>query len=410
MPESAQATIARIAQAEGIDPAYALAVAERESNFNPNAGGKGSIRGLYQMSGQIRREQGLSDKASVEDQTRAFARHTKAMRGEMAGAMGRQPTWDETYAGHYWGGNRAGRVISGAHSGLAPSDVFSARELADNPELAKGASMGALAKRVTGDIAQRRARFGANASPTDEAGFAGFGQPEQAQGISVTKTPSAAVVPDKPTRDAGTPDRTRNGVDFAQFGSAGGKGVQVAGPDSAVDFSQFGMGNDDPRLKNFERNKAWTKPGAGNFNTDLADREPQFRQWVKDNKVPFDPDATGPQDYDMRGFYQGMLRGHPAAKSAVNQNDGKLHYPDNWKTPYHESFSADSQWATPDAPKWNPQDQLVAPDGAVIFDERAKNKPQSDARPGTEVDLSRYGQPMTPMPQPVTAFAPPGGM
>ena len=48
-----------------------------------------------------------------------------------------------------------------------------------------------------------------------------------------------------------------------------------------------------------------------------------------------------------------------------------MHFPDFWKTPYHESFSAESQWADPaKAPKWNAQDQLVLPDGTVVFDEK----------------------------------------
>ena len=71
--------------------------------------------------------------------------------------------------------------------------------------------------------------------------------------------------------------------------------------------------------------------------------EPAFRKWVKDNKVPFDPDAKGPQDYDMRGFWKALQAGDEKAKSGIDPNDGKLHYPDYWKTPYHETFSAESQ-------------------------------------------------------------------
>ena len=74
----------------------------------------------------------------------------------------------------------------------------------------------------------------------------------------------------------------------------------------------------------------------------------------------------------MRGFYKAMLAGNSMATSAVNPNDQKLHYPDYWKTPYHKSFSNESQWADPaKAPRWNEKDQLVMPDGTVVFDERA---------------------------------------
>lgn len=122
------------------------------------------------------------------------------------------------------------------------------------------------------------------------------------------------------------------------------------------------------------RNAPFVAPGAGNFNTQLSPlQENQFRDWVVQNKVPFDPSA-GPSDYDMRGFYSALQAGHPMATSALNANDGLTHYPDYWKTPLHESFSSESQWAGPNAPKWNDKDQLVTPDGRVVFDERNRKK------------------------------------
>jgi hypothetical protein len=69
----------------------------------------------------------------------------------------------------------------------------------------------------------------------------------------------------------------------------------------------------------------------------------------------------------MRGFWQSGGGG-----TAVNPNDNMLHFPDTYKTPYHQSFSAESQWALPNAPTWNSQDQLVTPDGRIVFDERNK--------------------------------------
>lgn len=120
----------------------------------------------------------------------------------------------------------------------------------------------------------------------------------------------------------------------------------------------------------YTRNQPYVAQGAGGFNTELAPlQEMQFQKWVGDNKVPFDPNASV-QDYDMRGFYRALQQGHPKAVSAVNPNDSQMHYPDYWKTPYHESFSGESQWAGPVAPKWNDKDQLVAPDGRILFDER----------------------------------------
>jgi hypothetical protein len=112
------------------------------------------------------------------------------------------------------------------------------------------------------------------------------------------------------------------------------------------------------------------QPGA-TFNTPLGQlHEMAFRQWLTQNQVPFNPSA-GTTDYDMRGFYQALQQGNPVAQTAVNPNDQQMHYPDFWKTPLHQSFSSESQWARPGAPQWINDSQLAAPNGKVVFDERA---------------------------------------
>lgn len=94
----------------------------------------------------------------------------------------------------------------------------------------------------------------------------------------------------------------------------------------------------------------------------------QFRQWLKDNAVPFNPDAQ--QDYDMRGFYKGVQQQNPHAQSSVNENDGQLHFNDYYKMPWHDTYSSESKGAGPDAPSWNKQDQLVDPSGKIMYDEK----------------------------------------
>lgn len=116
----------------------------------------------------------------------------------------------------------------------------------------------------------------------------------------------------------------------------------------------------------------WVKPGNHTFNTALPLRdELAFNAWLQDNKVPFDPRAST-SDYDMRGFWQALQSGNPMAKTAIDPNDNMMHFPDYWKTPYHHTFSAESQWALPSAPKWNDQDQLIGSDGGIVFDGRQK--------------------------------------
>lgn len=122
----------------------------------------------------------------------------------------------------------------------------------------------------------------------------------------------------------------------------------------------------------FEKNKPYVKAGDNVYNTALSpEEEVRFRQWVAANNVPFDVSAKV-SDYDMRGFWKALQTGDSRAATAVNPNDKQIHYPDFWKTPYDASFSAESQWANPvTAPRWNDKDQLVLPNGKVIYDERA---------------------------------------
>lgn len=128
-----------------------------------------------------------------------------------------------------------------------------------------------------------------------------------------------------------------------------------------------------PADVNFAKNAKYAKAPGGDFQTYLsAADEAKFQMWVKRNAIPFDPSPKA--DYDMRGFYAALQKKDPAAKTAVNPNDNRMHFPDTWKTPYHQSFSNESKFADPaKAPKWNERDQLVDPTtGAVVFDERAK--------------------------------------
>lgn len=121
------------------------------------------------------------------------------------------------------------------------------------------------------------------------------------------------------------------------------------------------------------RNQAYVLPGIHTYNTRLSsDDERSFRRWVEKNKVPFDVSAPV-SDYDMRGFWTALQQGKPIATTAIDPNDKRIHYPDYWKTPLHQTFSAESQWANPArAPAWNDRDQLVLPNGQVIYDDRAQ--------------------------------------
>lgn len=144
--------------------------------------------------------------------------------------------------------------------------------------------------------------------------------------------------------------------------------------------------------KNYERNKAYSKPD--DYVTQLNPKsEAQFRAWLAANKVAFNVNDKI-SDYDMRGFWLALQAKDPMAVSAVNPYDKQIHYPDRWKTPYHETFSAESQWAKPGAPSWNKDDQLVLPSGELVFDSRK-------AAASAVVQA-----PQTPSPQEITPDAP----
>jgi len=120
----------------------------------------------------------------------------------------------------------------------------------------------------------------------------------------------------------------------------------------------------------FDRNLPYARPGPYMTTLDPAD-EQQFRAWVTANKVPFNPNDPV-ADYDMRGFWLAAQMGDPSASTAVDPNDGRLHFTDKFKTPYHETFSNESQYAQPTAPRWT-GDQLIDAHGKVIFDDKAVN-------------------------------------
>jgi hypothetical protein len=81
--------------------------------------------------------------------------------------------------------------------------------------------------------------------------------------------------------------------------------------------------------------------------------ESQFRYWVHQKHVPFDPNHW-PQDYDMRGYWLHVIK--PGGVW------GGGHFPDTYKTPYDTSFSHESKYAKPGTPfYWH---------GNLLIDER----------------------------------------
>lgn len=93
----------------------------------------------------------------------------------------------------------------------------------------------------------------------------------------------------------------------------------------------------------------YAKPGPYVTPLEPAE-EAKFEKWVKDNKIPWKDSPNS--DYDMRGYWKAMVAGDKYAHTEINKQDHKPHYPDTWKTPYHKTFSNESQYALPNAGHW----------------------------------------------------------
>lgn len=164
-----------------------------------------------------------------------------------------------------------------------------------------------------------------------------------------------------------------------QIAAANAQAQQVAQPSVAPAQPYYGSEGSiyTPQMI-LARNQAWVNPQAGNnYQTSLAPAdEAKFRQWLSLNKIPFDPNQATP-DYDMRGFWKGLQQGNPMAKGAIDPNDGQMHYPDYWKTPYDLTFSKQSKFANPQtAPDWNDNNELVSPSGQVVWNDSLSNMRQ----------------------------------
>lgn len=129
------------------------------------------------------------------------------------------------------------------------------------------------------------------------------------------------------------------------------------------------------RRQIYQSNQPFLKPNQPTaYQTQLGPAmRSAFNSWRLANNVPYDPSPYA--DYDMPGFFAGLATGNPHAEQGVNANDGLMHYSDYWKTPYHQSFSAESQWADPrTAPNWINDYQLATPHGQIVFDEQTRKR------------------------------------
>lgn len=213
MRQAEQQAIMEAAREAGIEPSVALAIAERESRFDPRARNSKTIRGMFQMRGDHRAKYGIGDSDDPREQTKGWTAFFKDVKREMAGPLGRDPSDAEGYLGHHFGGVRAGRMMKMAPD--TPVDqIFTPREMAENPHFAKAGTVGALNSTILADISKRQAKFGgAGAAPVD---FAAFGEP--VEGIGQTDTVDFTASSEGANLNMGSAQAASSAPDFSKFG------------------------------------------------------------------------------------------------------------------------------------------------------------------------------------------------
>lgn len=229
-----QEAIVQAAVRAGENPAFALAVAQRESDFRPTAHSSKTIEGIYQMRGDLRAKYGVGDSLDPGEQAAGWMRSLPDIRAQMRKVLGRDPTDEEVYLGHHYGATRAARTLK-----MAPdtpvSSVFTPQEMRINPHFAQAGTIGNLNASVMGDIDRRMARFGgdnAGATPasTEPADLSSYGTLVASSNDAPSK-PVAPPMQSPPT----APDLSSFGDPVEQPQQS----AQAASP-APADLSQFG--------------------------------------------------------------------------------------------------------------------------------------------------------------------------
>lgn len=181
--------IERAAAEDGVDPSTALAYAERESSFNPQARSSKTIRGLYQMRGDLRQQYGVGDSDDPYTQTKGFNRLLADNKKAMSSRLGRDVDDAEAYAGHHFGAGRAASMFR-MDPNTDVGEVFTPREMAENPHFARAGTVGNLLGSVTGDIRRKSERYGGGESDLD---FSAMGEPTDNQPAAMASASPATL-------------------------------------------------------------------------------------------------------------------------------------------------------------------------------------------------------------------------
>lgn len=146
IPAVSQAAIAKASSITGVSYGYMMAMADKESGFDPNAKApKGSASGLYQFTdstwaGMVKKypEYGytVADKNDPEAQAVMAGVLAKENKAVIERATGQSASNTDLYMGHFLGGPTAAKVLSGDPNASAASFV-STTAVTNNPTIFK---------------------------------------------------------------------------------------------------------------------------------------------------------------------------------------------------------------------------------------------------------------------------------
>jgi len=137
MAQDIKDMITRAAQARGVDPAVAIAIARAESSLRPDAKNPdSSAKGLYQVTDETWSDYGgAKGRALDPDENIRVGMDILVKNGAMlAKTLGRDPRAEELYAAHFFGPTGSRRVLS-ADPLASISSVVSKRVMQSNPNL-----------------------------------------------------------------------------------------------------------------------------------------------------------------------------------------------------------------------------------------------------------------------------------
>jgi hypothetical protein len=109
---SIQDTIINAATAHGVDPTTMLAIAQIESNYNPNASNPSGATGLFQFMPATAAQYGLTNRRDATASANAAAQLLADNAASLTRALGRAPTTGELYLAHQQGAQGAINLLT----------------------------------------------------------------------------------------------------------------------------------------------------------------------------------------------------------------------------------------------------------------------------------------------------------